>query len=506
MKPLDARRSTRRSSPAKSKAPGKRALQTASSSEPMSRSRSASPPGRGDDRDRDRPRRSSGRHAGAYREPAIFLGGLPFDTDERTLRDLCERYGDVESVKISYDMETRKSRGFAFITFARLDDALDAAERINGTDVEGRIVRCNMAEDKPERANGGGSAGKHHHQVRSSITLVPIRPRRRGERRSLRTLPGASLRPGSPAFNTRPRCLSTSTDAFQLHPDVRSYRTALIIARDRRPAAGVQRDVIERPEATTGAVVAATTTTTTTTAGAGVDRDAAGAARATATATTTVAVAVAPRSARDATRVAATAATTPRRRRRSRATSATRGRAARTSSGGCERSRRPPRRRPGEGEAAEGGTRRGRRAPTLWSARSRCVLVAPVPVRRRSRGERRSLRTFSPGASLRPGSLAFNPRPRCLSTPTDAFELHPDIIARTERPRGDDARAGRAEARGAAREQGGGGGVEVPRGVGGGGGRAGEDAARGEGDVRRGRRRRRRRRRRWGRGGVTDDS
>jgi hypothetical protein len=50
-------------------------------------------------------------------------------------------------------------------------------------------------------------------------TLVPIRPRSRGERRSLRTLPVVSLRPGSPAFNPRPRRLSTSTDAFQLHPD-----------------------------------------------------------------------------------------------------------------------------------------------------------------------------------------------------------------------------------------------------------------------------------------------
>ena len=35
-------------------------------------------------------------------------------------------------------------------------------------------------------------------------TLVPIRPRRRGERRSLRTLPGVSLRPHL-AFNPRPR-------------------------------------------------------------------------------------------------------------------------------------------------------------------------------------------------------------------------------------------------------------------------------------------------------------
>ena len=41
----------------------------------------------------------------------------------------------------------------------------------------------------------------------ASYTLVPIRPRSRGERRSLRTLPGASLRP-SLAFNPRPCCLS----------------------------------------------------------------------------------------------------------------------------------------------------------------------------------------------------------------------------------------------------------------------------------------------------------
>jgi len=68
--------------------------------------------------------------------------------------------------------------------------------------------------------------------------LVPMRSRRRGERRSLRTLsPGASLRPSPLAFNPdTPRRLSTSTDAFQLHPDVRSYRTAL--ERKRRTAGG----------------------------------------------------------------------------------------------------------------------------------------------------------------------------------------------------------------------------------------------------------------------------
>jgi len=44
----------------------------------------------------------------------------------------------------------------------------------------------------------------------ASTALVPIRQRRRGERRSLRTLlPGVSLRPGSLAFNARHRRLSS---------------------------------------------------------------------------------------------------------------------------------------------------------------------------------------------------------------------------------------------------------------------------------------------------------
>jgi hypothetical protein len=64
-------------------------------------------------------------------------------------------------------------------------------------------------------------------------------------------------------------------------------------------------------------------------------------------------------------------------------------------------------------------------------ARSSITLV---PIRPRSRGERRSLRTFSPVVSLRPGSLAFNPRLRRLSTPLlTPFNSTP-TFARMERP------------------------------------------------------------------------
>jgi hypothetical protein len=75
--------------------------------------------------------------------------------------------------------------------------------------------------------------------------------------------------------------------------------------------------------------------------------------------------------------------------------------------------------------------------PTLSGA----FIFTPVPVRPRSRGERRSLRTSSPGVSLRPGSLAFNPdTPRRLSTPLlTPFNSTP-TFARMERPSSEDDR------------------------------------------------------------------
>ena len=67
-----------------------------------------------------------------------------------------------------------------------------------------------------------------------------------------------------------------------------------------------------------------------------------------------------------------------------------------------------------------------------------CVLYTG-PHTTALRGERRSLRTF-PVVSLRP-PLAFNPRHRCLSTPADAFELHPDSDEEEEEEEEDEVAA-----------------------------------------------------------------
>jgi RNA recognition motif-containing protein len=85
----------------------------------------------------------------------LYVGGLNFATDEATLRDVCAAHGEVESAKIIYDHETGRSRGFAFVAFVREADARRAAHRLDGRNVDGRRVRCNLAD---ERRRGGDVA------------------------------------------------------------------------------------------------------------------------------------------------------------------------------------------------------------------------------------------------------------------------------------------------------------------------------------------------------------
>ena len=94
--------------------------------------------------------------------------------------------------------------------------SIAAAAGVGATPAAHAAVLADAFFPRRDDEDGGGGGGGAAPSGAFYLTLVPIRSRRRGERRSLRTFPGASLRPGSLAFNTRPRRLSTPSDAFQL--------------------------------------------------------------------------------------------------------------------------------------------------------------------------------------------------------------------------------------------------------------------------------------------------
>ena len=86
----------------------------------------------------------------------LFVGGLSWDTDDNGLRNAFERFGSLTEVKVILDRDTGRSRGFGFVTFDDPQAAQQAAEEMDGAELDGRNLRVNEAADRPPRRSGGG--------------------------------------------------------------------------------------------------------------------------------------------------------------------------------------------------------------------------------------------------------------------------------------------------------------------------------------------------------------
>jgi RNA recognition motif-containing protein len=89
----------------------------------------------------------------------LYVGNLSFNTSEEALLDAFAQCGDVQEARIVTDRETGRSRGFAFVSMADEQGAQNAIAQMNGAMVDGRALRVNEAEDRPQRGGGGGGFG-----------------------------------------------------------------------------------------------------------------------------------------------------------------------------------------------------------------------------------------------------------------------------------------------------------------------------------------------------------
>lgn len=89
----------------------------------------------------------------------IFVGGLSYNTDETGLREAFTHYGDIIDAKIIVDHESRRSRGFGFITYAAEDQAKAAIMALDGKELHGRNIRVSEANERTSGFRGGGGYG-----------------------------------------------------------------------------------------------------------------------------------------------------------------------------------------------------------------------------------------------------------------------------------------------------------------------------------------------------------
>jgi len=80
----------------------------------------------------------------------IYVGNLTYGMTEDSLRELFAPFGEVISAKIIKDRLTDRSRGFGFVEMENKDEAERAIQKIDGTEVEGRNMKVNLARPRRE--------------------------------------------------------------------------------------------------------------------------------------------------------------------------------------------------------------------------------------------------------------------------------------------------------------------------------------------------------------------
>ncbi|XP_022986397.1 glycine-rich RNA-binding protein 4, mitochondrial-like [Cucurbita maxima] len=78
----------------------------------------------------------------------LFVAGLSWSLDERSLKDAFSSFGEVTEVRIMYDKDSGRSRGFGFVNFTNEDDAQTAKDAMDGKALLGRPLRISFALDK----------------------------------------------------------------------------------------------------------------------------------------------------------------------------------------------------------------------------------------------------------------------------------------------------------------------------------------------------------------------
>jgi cold-inducible RNA-binding protein len=89
----------------------------------------------------------------------LYVGNLPYQTDEAQLQELFSQAGTVETVKVMRDMATGRARGFAFVEMGTDEEAQKAITELHERDLGGRSLTVNEARPKTASAGGGFGGG-----------------------------------------------------------------------------------------------------------------------------------------------------------------------------------------------------------------------------------------------------------------------------------------------------------------------------------------------------------
>lgn len=95
----------------------------------------------------------------ANKTKKIFVGGVSQDTSSEEVKSYFNQFGKVEETVMLMDQQTKRHRGFGFVTFES-EDVVDRVCEIHFHTIKNKKVECKKAQPKEVVQAGGGLLGK----------------------------------------------------------------------------------------------------------------------------------------------------------------------------------------------------------------------------------------------------------------------------------------------------------------------------------------------------------
>jgi RNA recognition motif-containing protein len=89
----------------------------------------------------------------------IYCGNLAYATTDEGLKAAFAAYGEVTSARVVTDRMTGRSKGFGFVEMPNAEQAEAAIAALNGSEMDGRPIRVNESQPKPQDERRGGRGG-----------------------------------------------------------------------------------------------------------------------------------------------------------------------------------------------------------------------------------------------------------------------------------------------------------------------------------------------------------
>jgi cold-inducible RNA-binding protein len=89
----------------------------------------------------------------------LYVGNLSYETSEASIRTAFEAHGEVSSVNLIMDRDSGRPKGFGFVEMGSADEAQKAKGALDGTQMDGRALKVDVAKELVPRAPRSGGYG-----------------------------------------------------------------------------------------------------------------------------------------------------------------------------------------------------------------------------------------------------------------------------------------------------------------------------------------------------------